>query len=421
MRNYPRRLARWLAALCSLWALPLGATPCLELSRENVARCTREASLEQRAGEAAVRAASGRVQASDPWFASNPELELSGSRRRAPGESALNWSASLGLELEIAGQRGFRREAAMAERDAERHGVEANARATASEAFRFYFEVLAAREQRRLLERSVAATTRVFEAARAAAERGAAAGIDAEVADSARIAVLQRAAAAARSEQLATVSLASLVGLIPPQQPQIAGALEPFASAERVRLGTSSLDSPEAQAFVAEQHAFSARASSLRRSRVPNPRVSVFVQREGFNEDVLGIGLSLPLPLPEPVGRTFAGQIAENEAFSERAAFLAQNSRRTRRTELSRAIAEYQVASEIARAFGTERTVRVQQALDDLSSEVQAGRVSIRDAVVLQGPLLDLLLGAIEAKRSLCLASLEVVRTAGLSFEGAGL
>jgi cobalt-zinc-cadmium efflux system outer membrane protein len=308
----------------------------------------------------------------------------------------------------------------MAEREAERHGLEANARETASEAFRFYFEVLAAREQRQVLERLLATTTRVFEAARAAADRGAAAGIDAEVADSARIAVLQRAAAAARAEQLATVTLASLVGLLPPQQPRIAGALEPLASAERVGLGTSLPDSPEALAFVAEKRAFSARASSLRRSRVPNPKLSVFVQREGFNEDVLGVGLSLPLPLPEPVGRTFAGQIAENEAFSERAGFLAENSRRTRRTELSRAIAEYQVANEIARAFSAERAVRAQRALDNLSSEVQAGRVSIRDAVVLQGPLLDLLLGAIEARKSLCLASLELVRAAGLPFEGAG-
>ena len=421
MRNYPRRLARWLAALCSLWALPLGATPCLELSRENVARCSREASLEQRAGEAAVRAASGRVQASDPWFASNPELELSGSRRRAPGESALNWSASLGLELEIAGQRGLRREAAMAEREAERHGVEANARETASAAFRFYFEILAAREQRRLLEGLVATTTRVFEAARAAADRGATAGIDAEVADSARIAVLQRAATAARAEGLATVSLANLVGLLPPQQPRVTGALEPFASAERVPQAASLPDSPEALAFVAEKRAFSVRANSLRRSRVPNPRLSVFVQREGFNEDVLGIGLSLPLPLPEPVGRTFAGQIAENEAFSERAALLAENSRRTRRTELSRALVDYQIAREVAQAFSAERAVRAQQTLDNLSSEVQAGRVSIRDAMVLRGPLLDLLLGAIEARKSLCLASLEVVRTAGLAFEGTDL
>jgi cobalt-zinc-cadmium efflux system outer membrane protein len=358
------------------------------------------------------------VEANSSWLPSNPELELTGSRRRAPGESALNWSASLGVEVEVAGQRGARREAAMAEREAERRGVEANARVTASEAFRLYFEVLAAREQQRVLERLNAATTRVFEAARAAAERGAAAGIDAEVADGARIAVVQRAANAMRDEQLATISLATRVGLTSPEQLQITGSLEPLAGAARVQQGHGLSDSPEVLAFAAEKRAFAARVSALRRSRVPNPRLSFFVQRDGFNEDVVGVGLALPLPLPEPVGLTSSGQIAENEALSQRAGFLEENSRRSRRAELARAIAEYRVAEEMVRAFSPERISRAQQVLDNLSSEVQAGRLSIRDGVVLQGPLTELLLGAIEARESLCLASLEVVRAAGLPFEG---
>jgi cobalt-zinc-cadmium efflux system outer membrane protein len=374
--------------------------------------------LERRAGEAAVRAASGRVQANDPWFPSSPELELTGSRRRAPGESALNWSASLGIEVEVAGQRGARREAALAEREAERRGVEVNTRATANEAFRLYFEVLAAREQRHVLEKLSAATTRVFEAARAAAERGAAAGIDADVADGARIAVLRRAVDAARDEQVATASLASLAGLVPPQQLQVSGTLTPLATAARVQTGYALPEPPEVLALSAEKRAFSARASALRRSRVPSPRVSVFLQREGFNEDVVGVGLALPLPLPEPVGRTFSGQIAESEALSERAALLAENARRTRRAQLARAVAIYRAAEEVAHAYSDERVSRAQQASDNLAGEVQAGRVSIRDAIVLQGPLLDVLLGAIEARRALCLASLEVVRAAGVSFEG---
>jgi outer membrane protein, heavy metal efflux system len=418
MHTSTRRLACGLATLSALWAPPVAATPCSVLSRENVVRCTREASLERRAGEAAVRAADGRLRANDPWLPANPELALAGSRRRAPGESALNWSASLGLEVEVAGQRGARRAAALAERDVQRQGVEANARLTFSDAFRLYFEVLAAREERTVLDKLSAATTRVFEAARAAAERGAAAGIDADVADSARIAVLRRAVDAARAERVATVSLASLVGLTPSQPLQVTGLLEPFASAARVQPDHLAPDSPEVRAFTAEKRAFSARASSLRRSRVPNPRLSVFVQRDGFNENVVGVGLALPLPLPEPIGRTFAGQIAESEALSQRASLLAENSRRTRRAELLRAIAEYQLTDQLVRAFDAERLAHAQQALDNLASELQAGRVSIRDAIVLQGPLIELLLGAIEAKRALCLASVEVLRTAGLPFEG---
>jgi outer membrane protein, heavy metal efflux system len=419
MRTSTRRLVYGLAALSALGALPAAATPCSVIGRENVVRCTREASLERRAGEAAVRAADGRLQANDPWLPSNPELALTGSRRRAPNASALNWSASLGLELEIAGQRGARRAAALAERDAERHGVEANARLMASDALRLYFEVLAAREQRTVLDKLSAATTRVFEAARAAAERGVAAGIDADVADSARIAVLRRTVDAARDERVASLSLAGLLGLTLSPPLQVTGLLEPLASAARVQPDQLAPDSPEVRAFTAENRAFSARASSLRRSRVPNPRVSVFVQRDGFNEDVVGVGLALPLPFPEPIGRTFAGQIAESEALAQRASLLAENGRRKRRAELLRAIADYQLADQLARAFEPERLLHAQQALDNLSSELQAGRVSIRDAIVLQGPLIELLLGAIEAKKALCLASVEVIRTAGLPFDGA--
>ena len=46
-------------------------------------------------------------------------------------------------------------------------------------------------------------------------------------------------------------------------------------------------------------------------------------------------------------------------------------------------------------------------------------RLAIRDAIVLQQPLLELLLGAIEAKKALCLASIEVVQVSGLALDGA--
>src|SRR3954470_6507283 len=107
------------AVLTLIWASAAGAAPCTSVSRANVARCALAASLERQASDAAIRAASGRVQATDPWLPSNPSLELSGSRRQGPTTATLNWSASLGLELEIAGQRGARRGAALAERDAQ--------------------------------------------------------------------------------------------------------------------------------------------------------------------------------------------------------------------------------------------------------------------------------------------------------------
>jgi cobalt-zinc-cadmium efflux system outer membrane protein len=171
-------------------------------------------------------------------------------------------------------------------------------------------------------------------------------------------------------------------------------------------------------ALVAEGRASTARASALRRSRVPNPTGSVFVQRDGFNERVLGLGLALPLPLPEPIGRTSSGAVAESEALADRAAWLAQSRRRAAHSALGQALVGYETSQKSAQALSPERVARAERMSASLATEVQAGRVPVRDAILYQGPLLELVLGAIDAKKSLCLASLELVRAAGLPLDG---
>jgi cobalt-zinc-cadmium efflux system outer membrane protein len=418
MPDFSRWPARCLALASFAWSWSAAAAPCSSVSRDNVVRCALAASLERQAGEAAVRAASGRVQATDPLLPSNPELAFSAARRRTTTESTLNWSASLGLELEISGQRGARRRAARAEREAEQRTVGAIERSVAAEALRLYFEVLAARAEQRVLGQMEAASTRVWEAARAAAERGAAAGIEADVADAARAGTVQRRLDALREERAAMASLAGLLGASPARPLEISGPLEPLPRAADVRRELIPPDSAEVLALAAEKRAAVARASAFRRSRVPSPKVSVFVERDGFDENVLGVGLAFPLPLPQPLGRTGAGEIAENEALAERAGLLAERERRTARSTLARALASYDAALDAARTFSAERVAHAEQTSANLAAEVSAGHVPIRDAIVFQGPLLELQLGAVAAKKALCLASLEVVHAAGLPLDG---
>jgi len=330
----------------------------------------------------------------------------------------VNWSASLGVELEIAGQRGARQSAARAEREAQESVVAAVERDVANQAWRLYFEVLAARDEQRVLAQMEAAAARVWQTAKAAAERGSAPGIEADVADAARVSTRQHLLEAQRDERAAAVSLASLLGLSPTAKLDISGALEPLERAAAVPRGLTPPDSPEALAFSAEKRAAAARASAFRRGRVPNPTLSVFAQRDGFDENVLGVGLSFPLPLPQPVGRTHAGEIAENEALAERAALLAERERRGSRAALLRALATYDAAREVSGGFSPERVKLAAETLANLTAEVQAGRVPIRDAIVFQGPLLELQLGAVASKKALCLASVEVVRAAGLPLSG---
>lgn len=403
----------WLRAsvMAAVW-LPVSwaraeVTACKAVSRENLVECVMRASLEARAAGAGVRAAEGRILAARPWFPSAPTLSLTGARRSSGGEQDLNWSATLGVELELAGQREGRREAATAEREAAVRSQEAGARLTALVAWKTYFDVLAAAETARLIERLEAGAKRVAEAARAFADRGAFAGAEADLADVAWVRVAQRRIAAARELELSRVVLAQLLGLAATSELVVQGTLTPLHAPDHAC--PSADDPPSVASLEAESRAFAARAKVERRNRVPNPVVSLFAQRDGFNEQVFGAGVTLPLPLPEPVGRLHAGEIAENEALSRRAHLLASNERRAARSRLQQALARYDAARQAVSTYTAERLQRSEATLVSLSAAVEAGRLGIRDALILQEPLLEQLLGAIEARRALCVASAELL------------
>jgi len=356
--------------------------------------------------------------ATEPWFPSAPSLGLTGARRTAAGEAAWNWSATLGVELGIAGERGARRRAALGEKEAETKRADALVRRIAVEAWRAYFELLSAREARRVTQGLEAASKRVWDAANAAATRGAAPGVEADLAEAAYLRVVQRRIGAEHDERRAHGELATLLGFAGPEAIAVEGALTPLAAAERARAGRAR-ETPDAAAFEADARAFEARAEAQRRSRVPNPTVSVFAERDGFYENVLGLGLSLPLPLPEPIGRMHQGEITESEALARRAKLLAAESRRRIQAELLAALASYDAAHASAALFTTERLGRAQTTIEHLAADVETARISARDAVILETPLFELLAEAVAAQRELCLASAAVVWAGGLDFEGA--
>ena len=267
-----------------------------------------------------------------------------------------------------------------------------------------------------MIVRLEALSKRVWEVARASAERGALPGVEADLAEAAYVRVARRRIDTERAGHEARSELAVLVGLAPDQDVAVVGALSPLSDVERAK-AAGRVELPDAAAFEAEGRAFSARARAERRSRVPSPTVSVFAQRDGFDENVLGVGLAFPLPLPEPLGRMHAGEIAESEALARRARLLAAESRRKSGGELRRALAAYEAAREATLLYTRARLERSEATLASLAGQVEAGRISTRDAVVVEEPLFDLLLGAVEARRLLCVASADVARAAGIPLE----
>lgn len=387
------------------------------IDRTNVVACALAVGLAVQPQRDELEAREGRKLAVSPLLPSNPLLTFNAARRRAAGdERATNWSLSVAQELEIAGQRGARRAAADAEVEAQTRRVEGSVRALAADAWSAFFDALAAREAQDLATRLAAGANAVAVAAHARADQGLIAPVDADVADAAAVRLLQEKIGADRRLAEARAMLLSLLGIDPGRDSiQVEGELDPLPPFEATPVIE---DRPDVQALDAERRAEMLRADALRRGRVPNPTLSAFIENDGFDEQVIGLGLSLPIPLPGNVGPLHAGEIAEAEARARRATSERDLRRRQARLEIVVAAQALQSRRTEVDAFAPKLLARANQSLQALARQVEAGRLAIREAVAAQQALVQLLQANIEARRALCLASVAYARAAGMPLEG---
>ncbi len=395
----------------------------LRISRSNVVSCVVAASLVVKAEGQELEAAEARSTAVSHLLPSNPTLRLAAASRTAAGVAGVyNWDAALSQEIEIAGQRGIRRDAAQAEVDAQTKRVLVSRRDVAAAAWVSFFDVLTAHEEQQLAGRLTAATQMVSVVAHARADRGLIAPVDADVADAITLRVLQAKLESDRRVAATEARLVSLMGLDPARGGiAVEGALVPVAGVDRTvasLIPRAGANRPEILALDAERKAFELRADAYRRARIPNPTVSIYAQNDGFNERVLGVALSIPIPLPGNVGRTYVGEIAEAEALARRVGMDRERVGREIRLEVLVAAQAYESRAKEVEAFTPERVTRAEETLRSLGQEVEAGHLGVRDAVVAQQAMIELLQANVAARRAWCVASVELARAAGLSLEG---
>ncbi len=398
---------------------------CSTVTRANVGACAARASLAARSEREGERAAAGRELSGRTLLPSRPVLAVSVARRAGEPEGTdLNWTATLSQELEIGGQRGARRRAAQAERIAQDKRARVAERDAAAEAWALYFELLAADEDRKILGRVESVARDVETATRAAADQGSTPAIEADLAGAAAIRVRQLRLAAERRAEGARAALTSLVGLDPAGTVvKVTGKLEPVDGVlehARRALRDQGEARPEIEALDAERRAARARADLSRRSRIPNVTLSVFAAREGFGERVLGAGIAIPLPLPHPLATPETGQIAEAEAVGRRAGVESNRLSRDIRLRLVTGIRTYESRKSELDVFAPERRARAERTLDDVREQIAARRIGVRDALLIQQSLLDLLRAHIEARLGLCQASVDLGRASGFAFERGG-
>ena len=410
-------------AAALLLAPPSAPASCRgSLGRGDVIRCAIESSPTILALEEGVEATAARRASARTLLPSNPRVELSAAARRSlrGSDRDTNFYGTLSQEVEVAGQRRRRLAVVDAAVEAERARVEAAQRDVAAEALRRYFEALAAREERAMIERIDRGIDRLADLAAASAAEGLASGLSAEIAAATVVRVRQRAIHAERRQAEAEALLASLLGLDPAvTKLELRGQLTPLSFADELTaledLVAHGLDRrAELDVAAAEREALRRQGELFRRLRAPNPSVVVYGQRDGFFEQVIGGGVGLSIPLPSPLGQTFKGEIAESRARVRQADAELEALRRRIRGEIVTAHVAAAATQAELDLFDRERLARVEAYLEELTEEMAAGRMTIREGALLQLALLDLLEGYINAQRERCLASVELARTAGL-------
>ncbi len=387
-------------------------------------RCALSRSPELRQARAEIDALAGRRLAAGVWLPSNPVVAAMGSRRRkiesAPSGTmtAGNWNLALSQEIEIGGQRAARLDVVDAEAAARLRRVAVAEQEVAATALGAYYEAVGAAEGVRVAAELAETTAALATAAEGRAKEGLLSGVDADVAraEATRLGLVRFEAV--RRQATADASLALLLGGDAQSVLLRAEWDLPFAAGDILdgkRAEESALRlRGEITAAQMERQVLERQLVLIRRERVPNPVLSAFIGREDLNDRVFGLGLSIPVPLPGPVGRSREGEIAEIIARIRASESSLELVRRRVRMDVVRAVANAQARAAAGLLFTPEFLTRARVDLTALREGVASRQLSLREALVSQRSLIELVQSDIEVRLGRVLAIVELRRAAGL-------
>jgi len=383
-----------------------------------VVACALAASPEVAEARALVDAAAGRRETAAVVLPSNPTLAGTIATRRRPDEpqSVPNWSVSLAQEIEIGGQRAARIEVALAERDARESRLRVATQEVAAGALTAYYEAIAAREALTLTTELASTARSLAEHAEARAHEELIAGVEADVAraEATRVGVVRFEAERHLAETVAVLALLldlpgthlTLPPALPASAPLTGDAGYFTDQALRVR--------GEIAAAEAEQRALERRLVLVRRERISSPTISLFAERGEIRDHIFGVGLALPIPMPAPLGRTRAGEITEAIAQVRSAQSSRELARRRVLTEVARATTAYWAKVGEAALFAPDLMSRARADLTALRDALGTRRLTLREGLLWQRSLIELLSADIDARLAKLTAEVELRRVAGL-------
>ncbi|MCE9500375.1 MAG: TolC family protein, partial [Leptospira sp.] len=276
------------------------------LSLNKIADCVLDHSPEFKNSKHELNAIKGRKISAGYLFPSNPIFTVMNSHRKqgsaensySPLRASVNGEVMLSQEIYIGGQRKGKLDIADSEFAAQVRRVTVMERETIAGAFSSAINYAGALHEYKLASEISALALDLYKITKARAEKGLIAPIDSDVAGSEAIRSQRIFLSAKRRLETAKGNLTVMMGIpydseinILPEisYPSLGGSNVAYLTNEALRIRADK-EAADLDVSVAEK-----KVTLLRRENIPNLTVSAFLQKDGFDENVIGGRLSMPL------------------------------------------------------------------------------------------------------------------------------
>jgi len=322
----------------------------------------------------------------------NPQLDV---ELPSAQQTERGYLVQLSQELEVAGQRGLRIDAAEFGVERATAAVGNSARIAVAEASLSFYSALADRRRLMVAEEIQQLNDELLVAVRIQLREGEINRLEGNFAQVEAARAQARVLAARRAAAESELRLKRLVGVAPETPIRlVADELPTPIDPDRLRpdslLAAAINDRPDLTERGAAVRQSMTLTRLARREAVPNPRVGVLLEREDVRGDRrLGVGLALPLP----IWNRNQGLIAEREAEARRAQFELTATELRVRTEVLGALRAYTAAFEEAQVYETGVLAPARESQRMLETAFRAGRVDLPSLLLQRNQLLEAELG----------------------------
>lgn len=391
----------------------------------NIVECVLDHSPEYRTARLQVGVMQGRKKTSAYLFPSNPVFSFAYAHRKQAGESsgislggtssAVNGEIAVSQEIFISSQRRIRIGIAESDLSSSEKRAYVSERNTSADALSAAVRLSSADEEMEVSSELYSTAKNLYAVVQARAERGLLSAVEADLAKSELTRMTRVLQSSKRKREAARANLIVMMGAPSSAEVKIEDSLPEISLKNK---GTEQLIESalnyrmEIEAAVSDVRSAERRMELLRTERIPNLNLGLYLQRDGFNENVAGARLSFPLAAV----RNYSGEIEEAKHTAEQKRSSAEVARHTVRYEVMKAVSDFRSLKEEKDSYSEELLKNVESSLQSLRKAVSLGQMNLRDALITQQSLISLRLTYIQTRLEYQLAGIELLRSGGLPF-----